>query len=185
MTGRQNIGRGVWFLLSGNPDWRRHFNLRLEGLKPSFIAIVLTWPLYMICAAGAQRQSEQEALVSLSAVVFIVMLMTLTFPVIAYLICQLMSRMDIFRDWVIARNWTMLFVVAGMALGFGLYLLGIASYRFAYALGLTAYLGTLLADIRVAQVAAEMEWMPAIFSACAIALCSLLVLLGGFASVAG
>ena len=142
---------------------------------------MLSWPLYLICAIAASRNSQKDALISSAKFTLIIIVMTMAFPLIAYVICQLMSRMSVFRDWVITRNWTMLAIIAIMSVGFGLYLFGLLPFSAAYSLGISAYLGTLLADICVAQRAANMDWFTSIFTACGIALASLLVLLGGFA----
>lgn len=168
-------------MICDRPDWRSHFNFSAQGFRYSFLAIMLSWPLYLICAIAASRNSDQDTLISSAKFTLIIIAMTAAFPLIAYVICQLMSRMSVFGDWVITRNWTMLAVIAIMSAGFGLYLFGLLPFSAAYSLGISAYLGTLLADICVAQRAAHMDWFASIFTACGIALASLLVLLGGFA----
>jgi hypothetical protein len=108
-----------------------------------------------------------------------------TAPMIAYLISYLISAPERFRPWMIVRNWAVLGLAVIMALGFALYLGGIAPFKLAYAIALIGYIGSLLIDIRLAQTVAQMNPVAAVFTGCAIAIASLLVMLAGFASVAG
>ena len=124
---------------------------------------------------------------SVSSAVFIIaiILFLLTAPMVIYLICHLISRSDLFKSWVIARNWTMLILavpVLGLA---GLGAAQILSKEIVLTAVMLLYIATLLIDIRLAQTMAKMNWTPAIFVACAVSVSAMLVLLAVFAAAAG
>ena len=177
-----SVLRGSLEALKGG-DWRGVMDISRPAFSRSFVALAASVPLYVFCAFVMTRNSG--AAFPIPVAIIIASLMALTFPVIAYLAAQLMSRMEVFRPWVIVRNWTVLGLVAIMAIAFALAHFGILPIGPASMIALLAYLGTLLADIRLAQTAAEMNWMESIFTACAISVAGLLVLLASFASIAG
>jgi len=177
-----SILRGCIEALKGG-DWRGVMDISRPAFPRSFIALALTTVLYVFCAFVMTQKSG--AVFPIPVAIIIAALMALTFPVVAYLVAQLMSRMEVFRPWVIVRNWTVLGLVGIMATAFALAHFGLLPMGPASMIALLAYLGTLLADIRLAQTAADMNWMESIFTACAISVAGLLVLLASFASIAG
>ncbi len=193
------IYKAVWSALGPRASleqWRTELNLSHEGLKRSFWALGASLPLYLICAYAAIRHAQHSdgqvsgqvselggGEIPLPAIAIILALYAMTFPVMAYLICQIMGKMSEYRPWVIIRNWANLALTALMALFMGLSLIAIP-YMLAAQLTLIAYLATLLLDIRLCQTVLGMEWVWAIFLGCAIAIIGLAMLLTGFSTFA-
>lgn len=182
--GKTNPIKGVLLALAGR-KFRRHFNLRPEGLRGSFIVLAACLPCLLICAKALAVKQTGSVAITASALSVILIVTLLAFPILAYFLCQMLGRMDMFRPWVIVRNWTGLFIFGFMALLFGANLLGALPYSLTTQLALLLYIGVLLADIRLAQTVCEMGWRGAIFTACIISIVTMLILLAGFATAAG
>lgn len=164
-------------------NWRNYFNLSRQGLKISYVALALTLLCYLICAFAAISHYNDRPNISLAAISLILGLYLVSFPLTAYFLCQLFDRMDQFRPWVILRHWGHLVLAALMALFMGSSLLGL-SYTISARLCMLAYLAILALDIRLAQIVLKMEWSPAIFTACGIAIIGLAMLMSGLATIA-
>jgi ABC-type multidrug transport system permease subunit len=136
------ITQGVLNVLK-NGNWQEEFDLTPAALPRSFLALLLYIPLYFICAKAAVKYNDVVGNVPFTSIIIILILMSLTFPLIAYLLCAVFDKQSNFRPWVIVRNWTLVFIIAGMSTGFGLYLIGILPFSVAYMIGLAFYLGTL------------------------------------------
>lgn len=163
----------------GKGNWQKEFNLGPNGLPISFFAVLAYLPFYFICVKAAVKYNAVEGHVPFLAIAMILTLMSLSFPLIAYIFTMLFDRLSVFRPWVIVRNWTMLFVVMAMSLGFGLYLINLAPFSLAYIFGLFLYLATLVVDIRLALRVGEFDWGLAVFAAILINLTAMMILMMG------
>lgn len=181
----QHIYKAVWNAIgpkAGLEQWRSRIDLSHNGLKQSFWALAASLPLYLICAyAAIHHAGQNNDGLSLPAVTIILALYVMTFPVIAYLMCQILNKISQYRSWIIIRNWANLALVALMALFMGLSLIAMP-YMLAAQLTLMAYLATLLLDIRIAQTVLGLDWIGAIFLGCGIAIMGLAMLLTGLSS---
>lgn len=169
---------GVFAVLGNWPNWEGYFDLSRKGLKSSFVVLLASLaPLWLI-VLGVQseraRLLETElVLPSVMAFGLIAGLWLLAFPALAYIIGMLFERMDRSRPWVITRNWTV-FALAGLAgLTFGLVSLGLLPFMVANGVTFAAYLGLLVADIRLAQKVAGFTWGMAILMGCLVVAVSL------------
>jgi hypothetical protein len=176
------ITKGVLNVLK-NENWVDEFDLTPAALPRSFVALILYIPLYLMCAKAAVKYNDVVGNVPFVSILIILVLMSLAFPLIAYLLCAVFDKQGNFRPWVIVRNWTLLFVNAGMATGFGLYLIGIMPFSIAYMIGLAFYLGTLAIDIRLAMRVAAFDWMGAVFASILINVTSMMVLFLGLTQI--
>lgn len=178
------LAKGVMAALKGQ-DYSAYMDVSRPAFAPSFIAVALTLGVFVFCGYSASRLSEASPEQPAMALLIILGLALLSFPVVAYCIAQLMSRMDLFRPWVIVRNWAFLGAALSMAVFMGLALIGLLPVSAAITLTMLAYVSTLLIDIRLGQTVAGMSWTTAIMSGCVITFASLVVLMAGFASLAG
>ncbi len=174
------ILNGIIKALRGG-EWEGEFDLSRPALPRSFIAIFLCIPLYMIGAQAAMKYNDNTGHPPFLSIAIVLLLMSLTFPVIAYLLCMIFDKQSAFRPWVIVRNWTLLLIVTVIAAGFGLYLIGLLPFSIAYFIGLTFYLGILAADVRLAMRIAKFDWMGAVFAAILISMSGMMVLFLGMA----
>ena len=101
------ISRGVINVLSGKP-WKDEFDLSPNAFWMSFIAILLYVPLCFIVAAGAAKYNDAQGYVPYNSIALILLVVSLTFPLIALILCSLFDKKEHFRTWVIVRNWAML-----------------------------------------------------------------------------
>ncbi len=172
------IIEGVIKALKGE-DWESDFDLSPRGLPLSFLAVLAYLPFYFICVKASVTYNAVDGYVPYLAIAVVLTLMALSFPIVSYILCMVLNRMEAFRPWVIVRNWTMLFVIMAMSAGFGLYLIGLIPFGLAYMLGMFIYLSTLVVDIRLARVVAGFDWLTAIFSAILVAATAMMILLLG------
>ncbi len=179
-----NIFSGVIAALAGK-DFRAQMDTGRKAFMPALLALGLTVPVYLFCAYGATKNSGVQPEISAPELTVILTMTVFTAPMAAYLISYLINAPERFRPWMIVRSWAILGLAFIMALGFALYLGGVAPFKLAYTIALMGYIGSLLVDIRLAQTVAEMSPVTAIFTGCAMAIATLLVMLAGFASVAG
>ncbi|MEE9346816.1 MAG: hypothetical protein V3U82_01385 [Robiginitomaculum sp.] len=179
-----SIFSGVIAALAGK-GFRAQMDTGRTGFMPALIALGLTVPLYLFCAYGAAQNSGVEPGISAPVLTVILTMTVFTAPMVIYLISYLISAPERFRPWMIVRSWAVFGLAIIMALGFALFLGGLAPFKLAYAIALVGYIASLLVDIRLAQTAAQMNPVAAVLIGCAIAIASLLVMLAGFASVAG
>ena len=163
----------------GQGAWEDEFDLSPRGLPISFFAVIAYLPFYFICVKAAVKYNAVDGHVPFLAIAVILTLMSLSFPLIAYVLTMLFDKMAVFRPWVIVRNWTVLFAIMAMSVGFGLYLIGLVPFSVAYVLGLFLYLATLVIDIRLAARIGEFEWGLSVFAAILINLSAMMILLMG------
>ena len=166
-------------------DWREHSQVNRQDYARSYFALAASVPLYVFCFFSLTGAQSGASAFSLPLCVIVATLMALTFPLVAYLIVQLMSRMDVFKPWVTLRNWAVLALLIFMTCVCGLAYIGMLSTHIAGFMTLLAYLSTLLIDIRLAQTTADMDWTVSIFTGCTIAVASLLVLYASLLSISG
>ncbi len=160
-------------------DWEAEFDLSRNGLPTSFFAVLLYIPIGFVVAQAAVKFNDVTGHVPYKSIALILVLIALTFPFIAYLLCMVFDKQDRFRAWVIVRNWALLFALLLIAAVFGLYLIGLLPFGVAFILGQSIYIGTLALDIRLAMRVAGFDWMGAIFAGVLISITSMMVLMLG------
>ena len=178
------IIRGVIAAL-GNRDWAKEFNLSPRGFFTSFFAVFMYVPLSFVVARAAVKYNDVAGHVPYKAIGAILILVSLTFPVLAFLLCAIFDKRFAYQPWVIVRNWSVLFAWLIMATAFGLYLLGLAPFSVAFFVGMSSYLGTLAVDIRLAARVAGFDWVGAAFIGVLISVVSIYVLFTGFSQAIG
>ena len=174
--------------LMGRGDWPDHFDLSRQGFKHSFIALALTLPaIYLIAYSVQVERAVQfgEALnpIPLAPFAIILGLYLLTFSACAYIFAMLLDLQDRLRPWVITRHWCVFWLALSVAVLFGLYLIGVLPFGLVNTAALTAFLGLLLIDIRLGQIAVPFKMGAAILIACFINAMGLVVVLLGFEQV--
>lgn len=147
-----------------NNRWEQDFDLSPPALPRSFLALAAYIPLGFVVAMAIVKYNDNTVSVPYTAIAITLGLVALTFPLIAYILCMVFDKMDRFRPWVIVRNWTILFALVVIALGYGLFLLGILPFFVAYVILLGVYLSTLAIDIRLAWRIAGFDWIGAVFA---------------------
>jgi len=160
-------------------DWESEFDLSRNGLPTSFLAVLLYIPIGFVVAQAAVKYNDVAGHVPYKSIALILVMIALTFPLIAYLLCMVFDKQDRFRAWVIVRNWALLFALLIIAFVFGLYLIGLLPFGVAFILGQSAYIGTLAVDVRLATRVADFDWVGAIFTGVLISITSMMVLMLG------
>jgi hypothetical protein len=160
----------------GEGEWEGEFDLSPKGLPRSFLAILLYIPLSFVVASAAVKYNDVVGNVPYPSIAIILILVSLSFPLIAYILSSIFDKLDSFRAWVIVRNWSFLFAWVLVAIPFGLYLIGLVPFSVAFFIGMTTYLATLAVDIRLAMRVAGFDWMSAIFAGILISTASIMVL---------
>ena len=163
-------------VLKGKPNWRDGTDLSAPALPKSFFAIFAGIPLFMLITKSVVKYNDNSGDAPFMAIALVLTLMSLSFPLIAYVLCMVFDKQASFRPWVIIRNWAFLCVVALIALGFSLQLFGLLPFSSAYIIGLSLYLSTLALDIRLAMKIADFDWFGAVFAAIFISMTSIMVL---------
>ncbi len=166
---------GAYNVLRGKP-WEAGFDLSAQALPKSFLAVAAYIPLGIIAAKAAVKFNANTSNVPYGPIAITLCLITLTFPLIAYVLCMVFDKMDRFRPWVIVRNWTILFVLILIAAVLGLYLVDLLPFFLAYLTALILYICTLFIDIRLAWRVAEFDWMGAVFAGILISAATMMVL---------
>lgn len=177
-------------------NWQRFFDVSEKGFRQSFIAVFLSLPFFYICGAAILKQrqrvlaqmAETDAVIT-SNITPAYLLITLAifsvmFLICAYIFCLVFDKMDRFKPWVIARNWTFFFVSALMGLFLGLSMIGVLPFTMALGPVFALYMATLLIDIRFAQKIAGFDWGAAILCACIITAMGLMIILIGASRLA-
>lgn len=181
MSALRNTLAGLKAAILG-ADPARHMDVSRAAFPKSFYALGLAGAVLLL--AGILQAGDAPQM-SLPIGIIVLTLFLLTAPTVIYLVCHLISRPELFRPWIIVRNWiTLLLSVAGLVF----VAIGAALPAAAALIGIILmliYIATLLLDIRLAQTMADMDWTPAIFIACAISIAGMLVILAVFASLAG
>jgi len=176
-----NIFSGVKAALFGG-DPGAHMDMSRAAFPKSFYALIAAGFLIL---AAVLLGSGAAANVSPALTVIAITLYFLTAPTVIYTICHLLSKPELFRPWIIVRNWLTLFVSIAIFVLAGLSALSPAPAGIAGSGILLLWIATLLADIRLAQTLVKQDWTPAIFIACGISVAGMLVLLAVFASASG
>ena len=167
----------------GNEDWESEFDLTPKALPRSFFAVALYIPLSFVAARAAVKYNDVVGHVPYLSIALILILISLTFPLVAYILCSVFDKQESFRAWVIVRHWAILFAWIIVALPFGIYLIGLIPFSVAFFLGMMAYLGTLAIDIRLAARVAGFDWTGAVFAGILITASSMMVLLLGMQQI--
>ena len=161
----------------GNSTWQDEFDLSRAALPRSFFAVALYIPTSFIIARAAVKYNDVPGHVPYLAIAVTLTLIALSFPLVAYILVSVFDRQSEFRQWVIVRNWTILFTLLAMASGFGLYLINIVPFSIAFFIGMSVYLATLAIDIRLAQRIAVFDIIGAIFAGILISATNIMILL--------
>ena len=156
--------------------WEDLIDVSAPALPKSFLAVAAYIPLGLIVAKAAVKFNDNTDQIPYGPIIITLVLVALTFPLLAYLLCMVFNKMDKFRPWVILRNWTILFAFALIAAVLGLYLLGLVPFFPAYVAALSLYLATLAIDIRLAWRIAEFDWIGAVFAGILISAGSIMVM---------
>lgn len=167
----------------GNEDWESEFDLTPKALPRSFFAVALYIPLSFVAARATVKYNDVVGHVPYMSIAIILILISLTFPLVAYILCSVFDKQESFRSWVIVRHWAILFAWFIVALPFGVYLIGLIPFSVAFFLGMMAYLGTLAIDIRLAARVAEFDWMGSVFTGILISASSMMVLFLGMQQI--
>jgi hypothetical protein len=167
----------------GNKPWDQDFDLTRKGLPRSFIAIALYIPLSFVVARAAVEYNDVPGNVPYMAIAIILVLISLTFPLVAYILCSVFDKQESYRSWVIVRNWSILFAWVLVATPFALYLVGLSPFSVAFFIGMTAYLCTLAIDVRLASRIAGFDWAGSVFAGIIVTATSMMVLLFGMQQI--
>lgn len=124
---------GVFALLGFRPEWRRHFDMSVDGAAYSFAGIVLALPSYVFLIACINYLVAEnpmlfspEARISFAEMAIGWARFWLLFPITAALVCYLLGVQDRFTGWLITHNWTVFILVHVQLVIFMLYPLGLA-----------------------------------------------------------
>jgi len=170
--------------LRGDADWRRHFNLRRDGLQWGLAAMIAMIPLYGVMTYAMQVNSGAVSKINPALGVIFIGIYIFSFALFAYGAAFFLNQTDDFRPWLIVRSFIAATLAAVMALLFGLFLLGILPFIIGYWVSLIMFIALLLIDIRLAQTILRQEWMASVFIGIGVHITALLLLLGALASVA-
>lgn len=184
MTGPQNLFRGMILALRGDADWRRHFNLRRDGLQWGLAAMIAMIPLYGIMIYAAQVNNDASSQINPALGVIFIAIYIFSFALFAYGTAFFLNQTDDFRPWLIVRSFIAVSLAAIMALLFVLFLIGILPFFIGYWAALVMFIALLLIDIRLAQTVLGQQWMSSVFIGIGVHITALLLLLGALASVA-
>jgi hypothetical protein len=102
-----DAARGVWALLLGRSDAARYFDFSPRGIVGSFIALVLAAAVSIfgpqVLGVPAPAGAATSAAI-LAALLFAIQIGA------AYVVLQVMGRLDGFTPYLVADNWVNLFV---------------------------------------------------------------------------
>jgi len=169
--------------LSGDAQWRDHFNLRRDGLQWGLAAMIAMIPLYGVMIYAAQVNSGAPSQVNPALGVIFIAIYIFSFALFAYGTAFFLNQTDDFRPWLIVRSFIAVSLAVIMALLFGLYLIGILPFIIGYWAALIMFIGLLLVDIRLAQTVLGQDWIASVFIGIGVHITALLLLLGALASV--
>lgn len=184
MTGKQSILTGMWRVMLADPDWRRHFNLRREGLNLTWLAMAATAVFYVLAFLLSVRTSPEitAAPPNTGATFFLVSLFVAGFPLVAAAIAFLQDKTDGLRAWIITRSFWALALAILIAACFALTLIGLPHELMRWP-AMILFVSILLVDVRLAQVVMEQSWIFSMFTAILIWLGSILLVLGALGVV--
>lgn len=184
MSARQTLSRGMALVLSGNPDWRNHFNLRRDGIRAGFAAMISSVLFYGVMAYAMQVNSGTDSQTGPALAAIFLSVYVFSFAVYAYGAVFFLNRTDDFRPWLIVRSYIAASLAAVIAVLFGLFLLGVLPFFIGYWAALFIFIAQLLIDIRLAQTVLDQDWIASIFIGIGVHITALILLLGALASVA-
>lgn len=181
-------------VLRGGDDWTQKFTLGREGLRQSYVALLLTVPAFYTAAmAIARRRTEVAeaagesfpALLPVPVFAVLTLLFLLSFSACAYIAAMLFDRQDRFAPWVIARHWCVFFMSLCVAVAYGGYLLAIVPFALANAIGFVMFMAILPVDIRLSARVAGFGWQGAVYAGCVIWAVGLGMLVFGIGQISG
>ncbi|MHA6298646.1 hypothetical protein [Devosia sp. CAU 1758] len=108
-----DAARGAWALVLGRPDAARYFDFSLRGVVGSFIVLVLAVGVSVFVPPLFGVPSSPGAAASmtlLSALLFVLQIGA------AYIVLQMMGRLDGFMPYLVADNWVNFYVSLAGAL---------------------------------------------------------------------
>lgn len=165
---------GVIALLGFKPDWRKHFDVSVDGVAYSFAGVFLALPAYVFLIACINYLVAEnpmlfspEATISLAEMAMGWARFWLLFPITAALMCYLLGVQDRFASWLITHNWTVFLLVHVQLLIFMLYPLGLADST---AIGSALSLYTLLRIVIHVRVAHASLGLPIPYAVAAAAI---------------
>ncbi|WP_017932127.1 hypothetical protein [Robiginitomaculum antarcticum] len=180
----QTLWRGMVYALSGNTDWRTHFNLRRNGIWAAYAAMIAGAVFYGVMAYAFQVNSGAASQTGPALAAIFLSVYVFSFALYAYGAVFFLNRIDDFRPWLIVRSFIAASLTAIMAIVFGLFLIGILPFQISYWAALCLFIAQLLVDIRLAQTVLDQDWIPSIFIGIGVHVTALILLLGALASVA-
>ncbi len=166
---------GVINALMGK-EWQQYIDVSAPALPRSFLAVVLYIPLGLVVASAVVHYNDNTATPPYQTIAFTLALITLAFPLLAYILSMLFNKLDSFRPWVIVRNWTILLAIGVLAAISVLYLLGLLPFSLVYFTGFSLYLATLAIDVRLAWRIGGFDWIGAVFVGILISATTMMIL---------
>lgn len=173
-------------ILKNDPDGLpldQIIGLTVQKFRLSFAALLLCIPMFVLITKAVVKYNDNSTKAPYIDVIMVLALMSLSYPLIAYFLTMVFDKQASFKPWVTVRNWAFVWIVGLISAGFGLYLVGLLPFSFAYIFGLGLYLGTLALDIRLAHVLAGFDWAGSVFCAILISVTAIMVLLLGLTQI--
>ncbi len=176
---------GVFAMLAFREDWRKHFDVSMDGLWASFSAALWGLPFFVL-TVWAQNDlvrelaSDSEAARTTGFLHAAILYFALWayFPPIAHIFCRSFKIDASFAPWVVVHNWTVLMLVILQGLISLLLIGGILSAE-AYISLRTSYLFlAIFAHCRAAVGALDAPWSLAIGGACVTIILWLMMQIG-------
>ncbi|WP_439633458.1 hypothetical protein [Glycocaulis sp.] len=167
----QSGTRGIWAMLAFKEDWRQHFDVSVDGFVRSFMAVLYALPAFILLIISANHvlpefSGNPGAQVSLAGALGQYARIWLLFPVIAFMVVNVLGLKGGFSAWVVVHNWAVFVLLHVQALFWLLAAAGIAN---AQALGLMLALYQILRLMvhwRVAAGTLGLHWGLAAGAAC-------------------
>ena len=140
--------RGIWALLAFKPDWRKHFDVSVDGFSRSFLTVLYALPAFVLLIISANHVLTElpggaEARISLLDAIGQYARIWLLFPVIAFIIVKVLGLKTGFSAWIVVHNWAVFVLLHVQALFWLLAAAGIANAEM---------LGVLLALYQIARL---------------------------------
>jgi len=126
---------GTFALLSFKPDWRKHFDMSVDGVVYSFAGVFLALPGYIfLIACFNYLIADNPDLVSADARITLPEMILdwvrfwLVFPIVAALLSYVLGVKAQFSSWLITHNWAVFVLVHIQLLIFLFYPAGLADF---------------------------------------------------------
>jgi hypothetical protein len=170
----------VVHLLIGRDDYHGRFDVSLRGVAASFGAAIIAIPFsgFIALVENAAARSTAGQLdpaepYSLAYIAARWALLWLYFPALAAIVTLILARTAAFAPWVVARNWTHLFVVMIQLVPYALSAAGAPELAYPLWIGTIAVL--VYGYVAVARAALGVGWPLAMGVGSADLACMLLI----------